>query len=92
MGVYAETKCIAINPCRPEYLAVGANDPYARLYDRRMISLKKVRFPSASGGDRAPWDRHVYTAMTVEGEDYQLPSGAVDYFVAGLQHKILFNF
>lgn len=35
-----EAKCIAVNPVRTEYIAVGANDPYARVYDRRM--LKKV--------------------------------------------------
>ena len=33
-----EVKCITINPTRSELLAVGANDPYVRLYDRRMIS------------------------------------------------------
>lgn len=37
LGRYAEVKCIAINPKRPELVAVGANDPYIRLYDRRMI-------------------------------------------------------
>ncbi|GFS78964.1 WD and tetratricopeptide repeats protein 1 [Trichonephila clavipes] len=37
LGRNAEAKCIAINPLRPELLAVGANDPYVRLYDRRMI-------------------------------------------------------
>lgn len=38
-GALAEGKCIAINPLRTEMLAVGANDPYVRLYDRRMIKL-----------------------------------------------------
>lgn len=38
LGAKAKVKCIAINPLRPELLAVGANDPYVRLYDRRMIS------------------------------------------------------
>lgn len=33
----AEAKCIAVNPIRTEYIAVGANDPYARVYDRRML-------------------------------------------------------
>lgn len=37
IGRYAETKCLAVNPTRPELLAVGANDPFVRLYDRRMI-------------------------------------------------------
>lgn len=36
---YAEVKCIAVNPRRPELIAIGANDDYARLYDRRMIKL-----------------------------------------------------
>lgn len=42
IGPHAEAKCIAINPRRPAMLAVGANDMYARLYDRRMITLQKV--------------------------------------------------
>lgn len=35
LGPEAEIKCLALNPCRPELLAVGANDPYVRVYDRR---------------------------------------------------------
>lgn len=35
---YCEVKCIAINPRRPEQLAVGSNDSYVRIFDRRMIS------------------------------------------------------
>lgn len=42
MGANAEAKCIAINQLRTELLAVGANDVYARVYDRRMISLAAV--------------------------------------------------
>lgn len=42
----AEAKCIAVNPVRTEYIAVGANDPYARIYDRRMLKT----FSSASNG------------------------------------------
>ncbi|XP_072380257.1 WD and tetratricopeptide repeats protein 1-like [Diabrotica undecimpunctata] len=34
---YGELKCVAINPMKPHYLAVGANDCYVRLYDRRML-------------------------------------------------------
>ena len=40
----AEAKCLAINPLRPEMLAVGANDPYVRIYDRRMLSTKSINF------------------------------------------------
>lgn len=37
LGTIAEVKCLDINQFRTEQLAVGANDPYVRLYDRRMI-------------------------------------------------------
>jgi hypothetical protein len=32
-----EAKTVAINPCEPHYIAVGASDPYVRVYDRRML-------------------------------------------------------
>lgn len=34
------TKCLAINPIRNEILAVGTNDPYIRLFDRRLVNHK----------------------------------------------------
>ena len=34
VGAAAELKSLSINPVRPELLAVGANDPYVRMYDR----------------------------------------------------------
>lgn len=43
IGSSAEAKCVALNPRRPEQLAVGASDAYARIYDRRMIKLCPVR-------------------------------------------------
>lgn len=39
---FAEIKCIATNPRRPELLAVGANDAYVRLYDRRLMSCDRL--------------------------------------------------
>lgn len=42
IGASAEAKCIAVNQRRPEQLAVGASDAYARVYDRRMIKLFRV--------------------------------------------------
>lgn len=37
LGTKIEAKCLDINQFRTEQLAVGASDPYVRLYDRRMI-------------------------------------------------------
>ena len=48
MGPHAEAKCISINPVRPELIAVGANDPFVRVYDRRMLSCKGIKFPTDS--------------------------------------------
>ena len=46
VGPHAEAKCLSINPVRPELLAVGANDPYVRLYDRRMLHCRGITFPA----------------------------------------------
>ncbi|XP_037079395.1 WD and tetratricopeptide repeats protein 1-like [Pollicipes pollicipes] len=35
-GPASEAKCVAVSPARPDLLAVGANDPFVRVYDRRM--------------------------------------------------------
>lgn len=42
IGPSAEAKCVAVNHRRPEQLAVGASDVYARIYDRRMIRMNRV--------------------------------------------------
>lgn len=33
----SEVKCIAVNPVRPYLIAIGANDCFIRLFDRRMV-------------------------------------------------------
>lgn len=43
MGPNAEAKCVSVNQRRSELIAVGANDVYARVYDRRMLTLGQVR-------------------------------------------------
>lgn len=48
LGKKIEAKCLDINQFRTEQLAVGANDQYVRLYDRRMIqslSSLGVKYP-----------------------------------------------
>ncbi len=36
-GTSTQAKCLAINPVMPEYMAVGGNDPFVRMYDRRNL-------------------------------------------------------
>ncbi|XP_064601021.1 WD and tetratricopeptide repeats protein 1-like [Liolophura sinensis] len=82
MGPHAEAKCVALNPIRPEQLAVGANDPYVRLYDRRMLSCKSIKFPN-DNGFRSPWERQNLLANFMSAEDYALPQGCAKYLIAG---------
>jgi WD and tetratricopeptide repeat-containing protein 1 len=39
IGAKAEAKCLTVNPVRTEHIAVGANDPFVRVFDRRMIKI-----------------------------------------------------
>ena len=39
----AECKCVTVHPIRSELIAVGASDPYIRIYDRRMINPTSVQ-------------------------------------------------
>ncbi|XP_063241067.1 WD and tetratricopeptide repeats protein 1 [Bacillus rossius redtenbacheri] len=84
MGRYAEAKCLAINPRRPELLAVGANDPYVRVYDRRMIKPTTVQYPPDSML-RSNWERQDYMAKRAGSRNRtdNLSAGCVQYFVAG---------
>ncbi|XP_013417552.1 WD and tetratricopeptide repeats protein 1 isoform X2 [Lingula anatina] len=82
MGPNAEAKCISINPYRPELLAVGANDPYARLYDRRMLSCKSIRFPNENT-PRSPWDRQNLIYTLSSEEEFDMPRKSATYFVGG---------
>lgn len=50
-GQLVEAKCLAVNPRDNNYLAVGANGPFVRLYDIRMIHNYRSAFgvlPSVS--------------------------------------------
>ncbi|KAH6928649.1 hypothetical protein HPB50_018170 [Hyalomma asiaticum] len=69
LGRNVEAKCIAVNQLQPHLVAVGANDSYIRLYDRRMINTTKLtRFNSSSKPD---------------AESDNLAPGCVTYFAAG---------
>ncbi|KAJ6648158.1 WD and tetratricopeptide repeats protein 1, partial [Pseudolycoriella hygida] len=67
-----EVKCVAINPRRPELLAVGCNDPYARIYDRRKLSLRNtVR------------EEDLENTRTIESDEENIPKNCVTYFCPG---------
>ncbi|KAL9916906.1 WD and tetratricopeptide repeats protein 1 isoform X1 [Glossina fuscipes] len=68
----AEAKCIALNPVKTELLAVGANDPYARIYDRRMLT------PSSSAA--------VLAAESFDN-GRPIPKDCVNYFCPGHINK-----
>ncbi|XP_077455753.1 WD and tetratricopeptide repeats protein 1 [Stigmatopora argus] len=72
-GQLAEAKCLAVNPRDNNYMAVGANGPFVRLYDIRMIhnsrkSMKKFKTSAV---------------RTFLETDFGIPYGAAQYYVAG---------
>ncbi|KAF7386430.1 hypothetical protein HZH68_013562 [Vespula germanica] len=85
MGRSAEGKCISVNPKRPELIAIGANDAYIRMYDRRMIKHSQVPiiFPHVD------WDRrHLSFIRSGEGDpENNVPLGCAQYFIAGHLHS-----
>lgn len=83
MGFTAEAKCIAINPLRSELIAVGTNDPFIRLFDRRMISkCPKETKPTS--------DYQAMSRTTAERLQHEpiLTSACATFFVPGhLPHR-----
>ncbi|KAL7059724.1 hypothetical protein AAHC03_013235 [Spirometra sp. Aus1] len=74
-GSHAEAKCLAVNQMWPSMLAVGANDAFVRVYDRRMLSLRSVQVPQT---------RHGYTSSeTANQQPYQLPLKSTRYYIPG---------
>ena len=51
MGGTTQCKCISINPTRPEQIAVGAMDPYVRIYDTRVCSIRRSVKQEVQYGD-----------------------------------------
>ncbi|XP_017752740.1 PREDICTED: WD and tetratricopeptide repeats protein 1 isoform X2 [Eufriesea mexicana] len=84
-GRYAEGKCISVNPKKPELIAIGANDAYIRMYDRRMIKLSQV--PISSSHNR--WTRTNVCIRLAGGGDPEenIPLGCAQYFIAGHLHS-----
>lgn len=89
LGRFAEAKCIALNARRPELIAVGANDAFVRMYDRRMIkpSTRQVVPPAnidAVYDDSDGIDGQAHLQRAGKGDlDDNVPLGCARYFVAG---------
>ena len=47
----SQCKCLDVNPIRSEQIAVGALDAYVRVYDTRVLSLKKSSRDASNQGD-----------------------------------------
>jgi len=79
LGKKIEAKCLDINQLRTEQLAVGANDQYVRLYDRRMIQ-------SLSSFDVKSPSEYV---LDYDGNNAALNkvNNALQYFVPGHIHS-----
>uniref|UniRef100_A0A3P8PPG8 WD and tetratricopeptide repeats 1 n=1 Tax=Astatotilapia calliptera TaxID=8154 RepID=A0A3P8PPG8_ASTCA len=72
-GQLVEAKCLAVNPRDNNYLAVGANGPFVRLYDIRMIhNYRKSLSQSTSAAVHTFCERQK-----------PIPDGAGQYYVAG---------
>ncbi|XP_043276205.1 WD and tetratricopeptide repeats protein 1-like isoform X2 [Venturia canescens] len=80
IGRDAEAKCVAVNPMRSELVAVGANDPYIRMYDRRMIKVSQPTVEIFATSDTAPADPR----MREKGHsDENIPFDCAQYFISG---------
>lgn len=73
VGPMCEAKCVEVNPCQSELLAVGCNDPFVRLYDRRMLG---THCTAESGVMHCG-------SETCQQDTAALPPGCVRYFTPG---------
>lgn len=85
-GLLIEAKCLDINQIKTEQIAVGANDPYVRLYDRRMIrSLSTFKLHLSQEN---PSDSVLNFDSTKVSSNYNTePEKNVQYFVPGHIHS-----
>ncbi|MCL4132538.1 UNVERIFIED_CONTAM: hypothetical protein GTU68_003196, partial [Idotea baltica] len=81
-GRLAECKCVTVHPLRSELIAVGASDPYIRIYDRRMINLTSIQYPPGCSS-RSSWDRRNYAMSQLDTSVDNLPHGCVQFYVPG---------
>ncbi|EFN75923.1 WD and tetratricopeptide repeats protein 1 [Harpegnathos saltator] len=81
-GNNVEGKCISVNSKKPELIAVGANDAYIRMYDRRMIKLSQIP-PCPTHVLNTEWVNFTNYRAGKGDPDDNIPLGSVQYFIAG---------
>ncbi|XP_027847934.2 WD and tetratricopeptide repeats protein 1-like [Aphis gossypii] len=85
-GKKIEAKCLDINQLKTEQLAVGANDQYVRLYDRRMIrSLSSFTVKHSNSKNSSSEFDFVCTDNSATDTLNQFQS-ALQYYVPGHIH------
>ena len=92
-GVHIEVKCIAVNHTRPELLAVGCNDPYVRVYDRRFLKTRPLTNPAlAASALRGDESGEESTKKWNSPTEWSIPECAAVYYTAGIGILCLFLF
>lgn len=90
LGPNAEAKCVTVNQRRSELLAVGANDVYARVYDRRMMTLGQVRRLRSNSFISIYWICCFSIDFLQSHDQFQdkLSTNCVTYFCPGHLNKV----
>ncbi|CAH8661516.1 WD and tetratricopeptide repeat protein, variant 2 [Schistosoma haematobium] len=87
-NVFAEAKCIAVNPLKSELVAIGGNEPFVRMFDRRKLTLSTYDSVTPQERIQATSRR---TPINIPSSSLpSFPYGAAKYFVPShLPGKIL---
>lgn len=85
-GKKIEAKCLDINQLKTEQLAVGANDQYLRLYDRRMIRSLSSFTVKHSISKNSPSKFDFVCTDNCATETLNEFQSALQYYVPGHMH------
>ncbi|CAH8618335.1 unnamed protein product [Heterobilharzia americana] len=85
---FAEAKCLTVNPLKPELIAIGGNEPFVRMFDRRKLTLSTFNGTSSPERPQATSNRTLINTSSSSLPSF--PCDAAKYFVPGhLPGKIL---
>ena len=83
VGRGAEAKCVSINQKRPELMAVGASDPYVRVFDRRQLKARLIEFPAET---QNVYEKRAFLAQEERGVSAPL-ADCCRYYIPGHLHR-----